>query len=161
MSATGANYGLNLRIRRFHTRELEIRLWGQEDGESFDLKAPMETNDDIKVRTSIIDGFYMFNGKHFSYAAAYDQSVIQLRSAGSLMVGLMWYQTSLDYSSRLNALFIQALGGVGRIKIHEGSLGVGYAYNWVPVKKLLINVTAMPMVALYNRTKIYMYDSNF
>lgn len=33
--------------------------------------------DPIHVNTLIADGYYMFNGKKFSYAAAYDQSVIQ------------------------------------------------------------------------------------
>jgi hypothetical protein len=103
----------------------------------------------------------MFNGKRFSYAAAYDQSSIQLRSAGSFMLGLMWFQTSIDYARPLNALLIQLLGGVGRIKLHEGSIGVGYSYNWVPMKNLLINITAMPMLVVYTRTKVHLYDSNY
>lgn len=103
----------------------------------------------------------MFNGKRFSYAAAYDQSSIQLRSAGSFMLGLMWFQTSIDYARPLNALLIQILDGVGRIKLHEGSIGLGYAYNWVPMKNLLINITAMPMLVVYNRTKAYLYESNY
>jgi hypothetical protein len=103
----------------------------------------------------------MFNGKRFSYAAAYDQSSIQIRSAGSFMLGLMWFQTSIDYARPLNALLIQILDGVGRIKLHEGSIGLGYAYNGVPMKNLLINITAMPMLVVYNRTKAYLYESNY
>jgi hypothetical protein len=113
------------------------------------------------VRTTIFDAYYMLNGKRFSYAAAYDQSVQQIRSAGSLMFGIMWYATSLDYSARQNALLIQVLGDIGKVKIHEGSIGVGYAYNWVPVKNLLVNVTAMPMLVVYNRSKAYFYESNY
>jgi len=108
-----------------------------------------------------LDGYYLLNGKRFSYAAAYDQSVIQIRSAGSLIIGAMWFQMSLDYAKRLNSLFIQLLNNVGKIKIQEGSIGVGYAYNWVPVKNLLINVMAIPMLTLYNRNKAVLYDSNY
>lgn len=39
--------------------------------------------------------------------------------------------------------------------------GLGYAYNWVPMKNLLINITAMPMLVVYNRTKAYLYESNY
>jgi hypothetical protein len=85
----------------------------------------------------------------------------QIRSAGSLMIGVKWFQTSIDYSKPLNGLLIQYLGDVGRFKIHKGSIGVGYAYNWVPIKNLLINVTAMPMLTVYNRTKLYYYESNY
>lgn len=160
--ATGANYGLNLRIRRFKTHEIGAHYWGyDEDGHFDENEANAETWDDIMVRSAIFDGFYMFNGKHFSYAAAYDQSVNQIRSAGSLMLGVMWFQTSIDYAAPTNGLLIQMLGDVGRVKIHEGSIGVGYAYNWVPMKNLLFNVTAMPMLSLYNRTKVYFYDCNY
>lgn len=162
IGATGANYGVNLRMRRFFTRNLEAHMWGYENGVTFDIPFDdTETWDDIKVKTFIFDGFYMFNGKRFSYAAAYDQSSIQLRSAGSFMLGLMWFQTSIDYARPLNALLIQLLGGVGRIKLHEGSIGVGYSYNWVPAKNLLINITAMPMLVVYTRTKVHLYDSNY
>ena len=120
-----------------------------------------QTWDDIKIKSAIFDAFYLLNGKHFSYAAAYDQSMNQIRSAGSLMVGVKWFQVSVDYSKPLNGILIQYLGDVGRFKIHKGSIGVGYAYNWVPMRNLLVNVMAMPMLTVYNRTKLYYYESNY
>jgi len=162
LGAMGANYGINLRTRRFTTREMNVNFWGWEDGEKVDYSGlECEAYDDIAVRTFFLDGYYMLNGKHFSYAAAYDQSVVQVRSAGSLIIGAMWMYSSLNYANRLNALFIQTLDNVGRLQIHEGCVGVGYAYNWVPVKNLLINVMAIPMLAFFNRTKAYIYDSNY
>ena len=159
---TGSNYGINLRTRKFNTNKIDINVWGHDEDGAYELNdLPAETWEDIKVNTAIFDAFYMLNGKRFSYAAAYDQSTIQVRSAGSFMIGVMWFRTALNYSARQNALFIQALGDIGRVTIQEGSLGVGYAYNWVPVRNLLVNITAMPMVALYNRTKIHRYDSNY
>ena len=161
IGATGSNYGLNLRTRKFSTSELEASMWGyDEDGEHSENDVA-DTWEPIDVRTTIFDAYYMLNGKRFSYAAAYDQSVQQIRSSGSLMFGIMWYATSLDYSARQNALLIQALGDIGKVKIHEGSIGVGYAYNWVHVKNLLVNVTAMPMLVVHNRSKAYFYESNY
>ena len=162
IGATGSNYSINLRSRKFSTRELDTSIWGyDEDGYTEIPEGTIETWDDVEVRRTIIDGFYLLNGKRFSHAAAYDQSVKQIRSAGSLVIGAMWFQTSLDYAARKNALLIQVLGDIGRIKIQEGSIGIGYAYNWVPMKNLLVNITAMPMLALLNRTKIDLYDSNY
>lgn len=162
IGATGANYGFNLRIRSFSTDEMSAHYWGIDEGLEMDEEMNnVNTWDDIKVKTAIFDAFYFLNGKRFSYAAAYDQSMNQIRSAGSLMVGVKWFQTSVDYSKPLNGLLIQALGDVGQFKIHKGSIGVGYAYNWVPARNLLVNVMAMPMLTVYNRTKLYYYESNY
>lgn len=161
IGATGANYGINLRKRSFSTNELSASIWGYDDYGPMEMSESIKTWQPIDVKTAIFDAYYMLNGKHFSYAAAYDQSVNQIRSAGSLMFGIMWYQTSIDYSARQNALFIQLIGDIGRVKIHEGSIGAGYAYNWVPVKNVLVNITAMPMITLYSRSKSYLYDSNY
>ena len=162
IGATGANYGFNLRIRSFSTDELSAHYWGYDEEGSIDEWIDnAQTWDDIKVKSAIFDAFYLLNGKRFSYAAAYDQSMNQIRSAGSLMIGVKWFQTSLDYSKPLNGLLIQYLGDVGRFKIHKGSIGVGYAYNWVPMRNLLVNVMAMPMLTVYNRTKLYYYESNY
>lgn len=162
IGATGANYGFNLRTRSFSTDELSAHYWGYDDEGMIDEWSKNAlTWDDIKIQSAIFDAFYLLNGKRFSYAAAYDQSMNQIRSAGSLMVGVKWFQTSVDYSKPLNGLLIQFLGDVGRFKIHKGSIGVGYAYNWVPMRNLLVNVMAMPMLTVYNRTKLYYYESNY
>ena len=106
---TGSNYGLNLRTRKFQTNQIDVNIWGHDEDGAFELNdLPAETWEDIKVKTAIFDAFYMLNGKRFSYAAAYDQSTIQIRSAGSIMIGVMYYLTTLDYSGRQNALLIQA-----------------------------------------------------
>lgn len=75
--ATGGSYGVNLRIHSFENDSpkfgLESDILTEEDEASWnDVKLVSP----IKVRTLIADGYYLFNGKHFSYSAAYDQSVI-------------------------------------------------------------------------------------
>ena len=46
------------------------------------------------------------------------------------------------------------------MKLWQGSAGVGYAYNWVPARQLLVNVMAMPMLSIYNQVNIWRYDSD-
>ena len=109
----------------------------------------------------IYDGFYIFNHKKFSYAAAYNQKTIQVRSAGSPLVGLMGYYADFDYAEKQNAETIYWMDGIGRLRQYQLALGGGYAYNFVPAKGWLISAMAMPMVTLVNRTRINTYSTNF
>ena len=161
IGATGGSYGINVRIHSFDNHNPNLNL-------NFDL-IPEEgqgtwnevhLTDPIHVNTVIADGYYMFNGKKFSYAAAYDQSVIQKHSAGSLMAGLMYNYMHIDYASDVNGDIVYMMDGVGRVKLWQGSVGVGYAYNWVPVRGLLVNVMAMPMLTFVNKLKAYAYTTN-
>lgn len=121
----------------------------------WDLTSP------IKIKTLVFDGFYIFNYKRFSYGAAYNQKTIQKRSAGSFIAGLMAYYADLRFDHNSNAELITYMGGVGRIRQWQGSIGGGYAYNYVPAKGWLIGATAMPMITLVNRMKMDRYSSDF
>ena len=103
----------------------------------------------------------MFNGKHFSYAAAYDNSLIQKRSAGSIVVGGMYCHSRADYSTDSNWMLTLLMLGMGKMKFTQGSIGAGYAYNWVPARGWLVSVMAIPMLTFYNRTTKYMYNLRF
>lgn len=161
IGATGGAYGVYVRFHSFenHTPnfDMETDLLSAEQKEAF---KNVTLIDPIRVNTVIADGYYLFNGKHFSYAAAYDQSVLQKRSAGSLMVGAMYNYTDIDYSSNSNGDLIYLMQGLGRVKLWQGSVGVGYAYNWVPAPNLLVNVMAMPMLTFVNKLKAYGYSTN-
>lgn len=168
--ATGGCYGVNLRIHRFENDEPEVHYAGTclpnypDDMVTEEHVSATETarvHSPIVTRTLMLDGYYLFNGKHFSYAAAYDQSVIQRRSAGSLMAGAMYYHSHINYATDENADFILLMDNIGRVKQWQVSAGVGYAYNWVPCKGLLISSMFMPMVTFYNRHKTWRYDSNY
>lgn len=162
--ATGGSYGINLRIHSFSNDNPEVHYKGLfttgtntetvSNNESTPLASP------IKTRTLLLDAYYMFNGKRFSYAAAYDQSVIQKRSAGSFMVGAMYYHSHINYADDKNADFILLMDDIGRIKQWQFSIGAGYAYNLVPCRGLLINAMFMPMLTVYDRHKTWRYDSN-
>lgn len=159
--ATGGAYGLNVRIHDFENDHPDFNLESsiiaedhEEDWQEVQLMNP------IKVRTVIADGYYLFNGKRFSYAAAYDQSVIQKRSAGSLMAGAMYYYGHVDYSNDLNGDLVYLMHGLGKVKLWQGSVGIGYAYNWVPARGLLVSAMAMPMLTVVNKIKAYGYATN-
>jgi hypothetical protein len=159
--STGGAYGINVRIHSFKNSNPNFNLNSDiipEEGK--DTWNEVQLTDPIHVKTIIADGYYFFNGKKFSYAAAYDQSVIQKRSAGSLMAGLMYNYTNIDYASDSNGDLIYLMEGLGKVKLWQGSAGVGYAYNWVPARGLLINVMAMPMLTFVNRLKAYGYSTN-
>ena len=119
----------------------------------------MELDDPIRVRSLFLDGYYLFNGKHFSYAAAYDQSLIQRRSAGSFIAGLMYYHTSVAYDGDQNWPLLLLMNNVGKIKFTQASAGAGYAYNWVPARGLLVSAQVMPMLTFYNRMYTYFYET--
>ncbi len=161
LGATGGAFGINLRIHSFENSTPNFNLDSDLiPEEAKDTWREVLLTDPIHVNTLIADGYYMFNGKKFSYAAAYDQSVIQKRSAGSVMAGLMYNYTHIDYSSDSNGDLIYLMEGLGRVKLWQGSVGVGYTYNWVPARGLLVNVMAMPMLTFVNRLKAYGYATN-
>ena len=162
-SSTGAKYGFNFRLRRFNTQDAKFSSTDYENGQTvgvpydtvFSMPAP------VWIRSVYINGYYVFNGRRYSQAAAYNQSVIQRRSAGSLLVGATWYQSSFDYADIDNAAFMIIGHGIYRAKVHQASLGVGYGYNWVPLRGLVVNAMAMPTLSVYNRVKSYKYETNY
>lgn len=167
--ATGGSYGVNLRIHWFENDEPHVYLKGTllwditDEGEMMfqplEYDEIMEVGSPIKTRSLFLDGYYLFN-KKCSYAAAYDQSVIQKRSAGSLMAGAMYFYSNTEYDADINADMIMLMNNIGRIRSWQASAGVGYIYNWVPAKGLLISAMAIPMVTFYNHHKMYLFDSN-
>jgi hypothetical protein len=163
ISSTGAKYGFNFRLRRFNTQDAKFTSTNYENGQTtgvpydtvFNMPAP------VWIRSTYINGYYVFNGRRYSQAAAYNQSVIQRRSAGSFLLGATWYQSSFDYSDMSNAVFMIIGHGIYRAKVHQGNIGVGYGYNWVPLRGLVVNVMAMPTFCVYNRVKAYKYETNY
>ena len=157
--AMGGSFGVNLRISSYNSDMPDVYVDGKKvssyDGDDDHLDDP------VKVRTLFLDGYYMFNGKHFSYAAAYDNSLIQKRSAGSIVVGGMYCHSRADYSTDSNWMLTLLMLGMGKMKFTQGSIGAGYAYNWVPARGWLVSVMAIPMLTFYNRTTKYMYNLRF
>jgi hypothetical protein len=162
------SYALNLRISRFSFRKPEsfytYTKLSDHMTEEIDLNdefMDLFLSSPMKIGTVMVDGYWVFNKKRFSLLAAYDQSTIQLRSAGSFIAGLIYYYQKYDYNSPKNFLFIASADKVGRIKIHQGSIGFGYTYNWVPVRGLVVNAVVMPVLTLVNSIKASRYETVF
>ena len=161
-STTGAKYGFNFRLRRFSTDEVTFNAKAYHDGEMIGEQNIHDRIDaPVWIRSTYVNGYYVFNGHHYSQAAAYNQSVIQRRSAGSLLAGATWYQSSFDLSAPENSLFMILSKKVGRIKMHQANIGIGYGYNFVPFRGFVINAMVMPTISVYNHVKVYKYDFNY
>jgi len=99
-----------------------------------------------------ITGYYVFNHRRYSVSAAYSQSYIQRRSAGSWLAGLSYQGGSINTSDEKKAQNPNAPDvhiGVGHI-----GFGGGYGYNLVLGRKWLLNLTLLPTFVLYNRNKL-------
>ena len=163
ISSTGAKYGFNFRLRRFNTQDAKFSSTDRNNATGVEEKTDTAFSmpSPVWIRSVYINGYYVFNGRRYSQAAAYNQSVIQRRSAGSFLLGATWYQSSFDYADIRNAVFMIVGHGIYRAKVHQANLGVGYGYNWVPLRGLVVNVMAMPTVSVYNRVKVYKYETNY
>ena len=158
IGAMGGRYGVNLRIRSYEVKHSLQTAWEENSRNPVIRDYSMEIAEPMKVRSVFADAYYMFNGKHFSYAAAYDQSAIQVRSAGSLVAGLMYHYSRVEYDSGENIDLLDIMHGVGQMKMWQASVGAGYAYNWVPKKRWLVSVMLLPMLTFYNRGKVFYYE---
>jgi len=104
---------------------------------------------DYQVKTGEVEqymicatGYYAFNDRRFSYAAAFAQSYIQKRSAGS------WLLTAAIYASNIKK--IENNNGDNKLSHFDIALGGGYGYNWVPGKRWLLHFSATPALCLYS-----------
>jgi len=123
------------------------------------------------------NAYYVFNNKKFSYPAAFSYSQIQKKNAGSIIAGVSFYDNKLDfganketYESYINELVSlivpdsvayhdkQYCGAPSNWKTQYISLGVGYAYNWVPTKRWLIHASAEISQFLYQNVTVTVND---
>lgn len=113
------------------------------DGQRRELPA-----DILTTRIVTFNAYYAFNHRRFSFPAAFTQSYIQLRSAGSWMLalsgagGVMRTQSDANFgSSDL------------RLRLVDIGIGGGYGYNWVLNRHLMFHISALPtlVVAAFNR----------
>ena len=112
---------------------------------------PMESGD-LTLKVVNFAGYYAFNHRHFSYPAAFNQSYIQRRSAGSWLAGISYQGGIIETRDELKARNPNA----PTVSIAVGHVGIGggYAYNWVLGQKWLIHFSLLPTFVVYNRNKM-------
>ena len=158
LGAMGGSFGINMRISNYRSETPFVTYSFSTGGEIDADGGRVELEDPIKIRSFFLDGYYMFNGKRFSDAAAYDQSLIQRRSAGSFMAGLMYYHSRVSFDDDSSWPLVLLMREIGKLKFTQANIGAGYAYNWVPARGWLVSAQLMPMITFYNRSKAYYYD---
>ena len=104
---------------------------------------------DISLKVVNLAAYYSFNHRRFSYPAAFTQSYIQRRSAGSWLAGISYQGGSIKTTDEL----IQRNPDAPVTRIYIGHIGIGggYGYNWVLGHRWLIHFSMLPTFVVYNR----------
>ena len=97
----------------------------------------------LKTKLLNITGYYVFNNKRFSFPAAFSQTYIQKRSAGSWLVGVSYQGGTLKTTDK-------APEGMPVTRFYVGHFGIGggYAYNLVLHRKWLLHISTMPTIVI-------------
>ena len=119
--------------------------WHDTDGmERIDLPADM-----LSLKTLNVNTYYAFNSRHFSYPAAFSQSYIQRRSAGSFLLAASGMGQHGTVSGEQEMKF----------KMTNIGIGAGYGYNYVPSKGWLLHISALPTFIVYSNTSMTFGDN--
>ena len=103
----------------------------------------------LSVKTLNVNAFYVFNSRRFSYPAAFSQSYIQRRSAGSFLLAAsgMGQRADLDWERDMT------------LKMTNIGVGAGYGYNYVPGKGWLLHISALPTFIVYSNASMTFDDA--
>ena len=107
----------------------------------------------LKLRTINFNAYYAFNYKRFSYPAAFSQSYIQRRSAGSFLLGLslQGQYLTVEASEHLAGKNVE-------LRTANHGIGAGYGYNFVPGRNWLLHISALPTFIIISKTSLYIGD---
>lgn len=102
----------------------------------------------MKARSKTFNAYYIFNHRKFSYPAAYNQSTVQRKSAGSWKIGFRYDRQELDFDETQLPELVQTElnSNFRKISVFQKkySLSFGYAYNWVPRPNFLVAGSLSP-----------------
>ena len=104
----------------------------------------------LKMNMMNITACYVFNHRRFSYPAAFTQSYLQKRSAGSWLAGLSFVGGSVKTGDEAPAGSYDL-----NLKVRNLAIGGGYGYNYV-YRKWLFHLSLMPTIIVYNYNNITM-----
>lgn len=147
LSLYSSQVGIDIYYRQtgndYHIRRINL-------GDGIETKAINGASfDGLKSSIKGFNLYYIINHKKFSYPAAFSQSTIQRRSAGSPLVGIAYtnHKLSVDWE-QLDAIVRERMGNTdvaldstlrfGTIKYTDISISGGYGYNWVFARNWLL-----------------------
>ena len=148
---------------KYHDYELSLNSYGKRFGFDFSYQDAknftgwhdhegldrIELSADIlSVKTINLNAYYIFNARRFSYPAAFSQSYIQHRSAGSFLLAAsgMSQRAKLDWEQKMD------------LKMLNIAIGGGYGYNFVPARGWLLHISALPTFIVYSNTSLSFGD---
>lgn len=107
---------------------------------------------DLTMKVTNLTATYTFSHSRFSYPAAFNQSYIQRRSAGSWLAGVSYQGGTIKTTDELKARRPDAPEAT--ISVGHFGIGGGYGYNWVPSRRWLLHFSMLPTVVVYNHNKL-------
>lgn len=99
----------------------------------------------LRVKTLNLNAYYAFGSRRFSYPAAFSQSYIQRRSAGSFLLAASGMGQHATFDGEQQGL---------RLKMLNIGIGGGYGYNYVPRQGWLLHVSALPTFIVYSHASM-------
>ena len=92
---------------------------------------------DLALRQAGIEYTHIFNHRRFSARAAFEQSELQIRSAGSFLLGggIYWHRVKPD--TNMSARYPKS-----NFDNIQAGINMGYAYSWVINERLLLSSIA-------------------
>ncbi len=105
-----------------------------------------QVRSDIKITNFGVNFIYVLNSERFSYKAAFNQTDLQLRSAGSLIWGGGLASSDVDGDETLipDELLSEAYEewqGLDKFRSYSGYGSLGYAYSLVPFSNAIITAS--------------------
>ena len=106
-------------------------------------------SDVLSLKSLNVNAYYAFNNRRFSYPAAFSQSYIQRRSAGSFLLGISGQGQKAETKATQQSV----------LKVTNIGLGAGYGYNWVPGRNWLLHLSVLPTLIVYSHTSLTVNDN--
>ena len=166
----GKSWGAKFNYSKITNPFISSLTVGQEGQEGY-FHDEIITEEAAVLKNFTIDGYYVFNNKRFAYPSAYKIGLIQRHTAGSWMLSARYMQGSLYNSPEASWDTYNMLDCFSTV---QASVGGGYSVNFVlwhkdpsglcdqGLRNLTINLTAMPVITLFNylKTTSYVYGFN-
>ncbi|MBM6993809.1 MAG: DUF4421 family protein [Prevotella sp.] len=147
MNAYGNRYGMDVVYQASRTLSGTV----ENDGTPYRVDKGL-----IHSTTLNVNAYYAFNGRRFSYPAAFTQSYEQRRSAGSWLVGISFFglKTTTSHDEVLGNPAIT-------MKVTNLGIGGGYGYNLVVGHNWLFHLSSLPTFVVYNRSRSTVDDVSY
>ncbi|NDW18859.1 DUF4421 domain-containing protein [Dysgonomonas sp. 216] len=122
----------------------------------------VELYPDLRIEAYGAQVQYLFNGRKFSYKAAFNQNQKQLKSAGSFLLGLAVSQTKIRTDSSL------VLSNKKILRNFQIGVNGGYAYTWALGRHWFINASlsvgihfGSEQLSTFGKSKLEVYPAIF